>query len=72
MARCPQLEHSSMCPPSADVRQQTMAVKIFQCSHVNHFRLCWKNAVPAAWIRSATSSGGRDIYLASDGFRSDA
>ncbi len=67
MARCPQFEHSSICPPSADVRQQTMAVRIFRCSQVNHFRLCTKNAVPASRIRSATSSDGRVIYLVLDG-----
>src|SRR5260370_36355086 len=67
MARCPRFEHSSICPPSADVRQQTMAVRIFRCSQVNHFRLCTKNAVPASRIRSATSSDGRVIYLVLDG-----
>jgi len=52
-----------MWPPSVEVRQQTMAVRIFRCSQVNHFRLrSWK-VVPAARIRSATSSGGRAIYL---------
>src|SRR5207302_45254 len=35
MARFPQREHSSMWPPSAEVRHETMAVKIFRCSQVN-------------------------------------
>jgi hypothetical protein len=41
-----------------------MAVKIFRCSQVNHFWLHWQKVVPAARMRSATSSGGRAIYFA--------
>ena len=41
MTRFPQREHSSMWPPSAEVRHETMAVMIFKCSQVNHFRLLW-------------------------------
>jgi len=34
-----------------------------------HESACSKNEVPAARMRSATSSGGRDIYLAPDASR---
>src|ERR1019366_4085563 len=63
MVCSPQREHSSTCPPRAEVRQRRMAVSTFWCSQVNHFRLPSKNASPAARITSATSTGGRAIYL---------
>src|SRR5258708_3301935 len=67
MARRPQREHSSMCPPRAEVRQSRMAVSTFRCSQVNHRGRFPKKASAAAWITSATSTGGRAIYLGSPG-----
>jgi hypothetical protein len=40
-----------------------MAVSTLMCSLFSHPRLCSKNALPAARITSATSSGGRGIYF---------
>src|SRR5579864_6268044 len=66
MARCPQRAHASTCPPNAGVRQARMALKIFRCSQVNHFRLRSKKASGAARRISATSTGGCAIYLGSE------
>jgi hypothetical protein len=43
-----------------------MALKIFRCSQVNHFRLRSKKASGAARRISATSTGGRAIYVGSE------
>src|SRR5579864_4879364 len=61
MARWPQREHSSRCPPSAAVRQRSMAVNNFRCSRFNHERLNSMKFRPALRTKSATSSGGRCI-----------
>jgi len=68
MARYPQREHASSWPPKAEVRQARMALKIFRCSQVNHFRLRSKNESGAARRISATSTGGRAIYWGSARF----
>ena len=48
---------ASTCPPSAAVRQRTMALSTFRCSQVNHFRLSIEEVPARARIMSATSSG---------------
>ena len=44
-----------------------MALNTFRCRQLNHFRLPSKKESPAARMISATSRGGRGIYLALDG-----
>ena len=63
MARYPQREHSSIWPPSAAVRQRSMAVSTFRWQDVSHLWHRSANLGPAARIISATSSGGRSIYF---------
>jgi hypothetical protein len=61
MARCPQRVHSSMWPPSAAVRQRTMARSTLRCFQLSQWRFRSTKACPAVRIRSATSRGGRFI-----------
>ena len=61
MARYPQREHSSRCPPSAAVRQRSMAAKTLRCWAVSQERLRSMNLCPATRMRSATSKDGRFI-----------
>jgi len=58
MARYPQREHLSRCPPRAAVRQRSMAANTLRCWPVIHRRLASMNFCPATRMRSATSSGG--------------
>src|SRR2546425_9083912 len=63
VARCPQRVHSSMWPPRAAVRQRAMASRTLIWVQRIHRRLRSMKAVPAVRTRSATSKGGRLIYL---------
>ena len=67
MARYPQREHLSRCPPKAAVRQRSIAANTFRCWPVIQRRLASMNFCPATRMRSATSSGGRFIYSSPGG-----
>src|SRR5664280_2421941 len=56
---CPQPVQRSRCPPSAAVRQRTMASNTFWCCQLIHLRLCSINACPAQRTMSAISRRGR-------------
>src|SRR5712692_11959558 len=70
-ASCPHFEHASACPPSAAVRQHRIACSTFRCSQENHFGRRSKKLSPVVRITSATSTGGRGIYLVLCGSRLD-
>ena len=59
--------HRSRCPPRAAVRQRSMAANTLRCWPVIQRRLASMNCCPATRMRSATSSGGRLIYLSPGG-----
>ena len=63
MTRCPQRTHASRWPPSAAVRQRSMAVNTFKWSRFSQERLRSMKARPALRTRSATSRGGGGTYL---------
>src|SRR5215469_954969 len=50
--------HSSRCPPSAAVRQRTMASNTLMCFQRIHWRFRSMKAAPAMRMRSAISSAG--------------
>jgi hypothetical protein len=56
---CPQPVQRSRWPPSAAVRQRTMASSTFRCCQLIHLRLCSTNACPAQRTISAISTRGR-------------
>ena len=65
MTRCPQRTHASRWPPSAAVRQRSMAVNTFKWSRFNHERLRSMKFRPALRTISAISRDGRFIYSSS-------
>ena len=67
MVCSPQREHSSTCPPSAEVRQRRMAVSTLRCCQVNHFRLPSKNASPV-WRGSQVGARGTFSVIATRDF----
>src|SRR3954447_10851853 len=59
MRRWPQSSNPSMCPPSAAVRQGSMADITFSWARLICPAWAARQAGPAAWKTSATSRGGR-------------
>jgi hypothetical protein len=61
---CPQPVQRSRCPPSAAVRQRTMASNTFRCCQLIHLRLCSMNDCPAQRTMSAISrEAGHQLCL---------
>ena len=56
-----QLSQRSTCPPSAAVRQRSIAVITFNCSKLTWPALACRHAAPWSRKISATSSFGRNI-----------
>src|SRR5260221_1968248 len=64
MRRWPQSSHPSMCPPSAEVRQVSMADITFSWARLIRPACAARQAGPTARKTSATSNDGRIAYSA--------
>src|SRR5229473_5528805 len=64
MASWPHWQQRSRCPPSAAVRQCSIAMSTRRCSQVNQDRFFSIKLLPYARMISATSKGGGFIFCA--------